>query len=138
MSAMYLGHQPGGQALNPERRSWRRPILVFILGTACVLLSSGALSAAKSFGFSGIASPWSFGVVVGATALVTSLLLPGAPMAFSVGAAAVFLIYGVFCGSAACMAVNFVMGFAVFVPSIVGEAAAAVCRATRRRWSMRR
>src|SRR5262245_62044883 len=105
-----------------------RAAIVFLLGAASVFVAGGLLSGVKALGVPFAPSPWPTGLLLGAMAMVTSLRLPGSPMAFSVGAFAVFLVYGVCCGSAACLAINGVMGVLVFVASLAGEGLAVLVR----------
>lgn len=114
-------------------QSSAKAVVVFLLGSASVFVAGGLLSGAKALGVPFAPSPWPMGLLIGGMAMVTSLLLPGSPMAFSVGAFAVFLVWGVCCGSAACLAVNVGMGVLVFLPSLTGEGLGVVIRASRRR-----
>ena len=110
-----------------------KAVVVFGLGAASVFVAGGLLSGVKALGVPFAPSPWLMGLLIGAMATVTSLLLPRCPMAFSVGAFAVFLVWGVCCGSATCLAVNVGIGVLVFLPSLAGEVLAVLIRAARRR-----
>lgn len=110
-----------------------KPSVVFLWGVASVFITVGVVSVVRSawpdFGL----WPWDTTLLIGLPSLVVTLVLPGCAPAFSLGAFAGFVAYGVASESGVGIAVSVFLGLLAFLAALAGELLARAVRFIFRR-----